>query len=183
VSGGWKFPESWSPDGRFISFTQSEPGKPRDVWIMPMTGDARPFPFAQTPAEEWGSAFSPDGRYLAYVSDESGRPEVFIRSFPASPGKWQVSAGGGTSPAWQADGKELFYLGPDHGILAVPVAFGSRGPEPGAARSLFRYEGLRPATMWGARPFEVAADGRFLANVFTGEAEASPIVLETGAAR
>ena len=61
VNSGWKFPESWSPDGRCLSYVQSDPGKPRDIWVLPMTGEARPFPFAQTPADEWGSAFSPDG--------------------------------------------------------------------------------------------------------------------------
>ena len=84
MNGVWKYPESWSPDGRYLSYTQSEPGKPRDIWILPMTGEAQPFPVAQTPAEESGSAFSPDGRFLAYVSDESGRSEVFVRSFPSS---------------------------------------------------------------------------------------------------
>ena len=183
TSGVWKFPESWSPDGRFISFAQSEPGKPRDVWILPMTGDARPYAFAQTPAGEWGSAFSPDGRFLAYVSDESGRSEVFIRTFPASPGKWQVSTGGGISPAWRHDGKELFYLGPDRAMVAVPITFTARGPEPGVARPLFRHAGLKPVTSWRTNLFEVSADGRFLANLSIGEADASPIVLQTGAER
>ena len=183
TSAVWKFPESWSPDGRFISFTQSEPGKPRDVWILPMTGDKRPIPFVQTPAEEWGSAFSPDGRFLAYVSDESGRSEVFIRSFPASPGKWQVSTGGGVSPAWRGDGRELFYLGPDRAVVAVGITPSTGRPEPGAARPLFRNAGLKPATQWGTNPFDVSADGRFLANLYIGEADASPIVLQTGPER
>jgi Tol biopolymer transport system component len=113
VNSGWKDPESWSPDGRFLSYAQSDPGKPRDIWVLPMTGEARPFPFAQTPADEWASAFSPDGRFLAFVSDESGRPEVFVRTFPSSPAKWQGSTGGGASPVWRRDGKELFDLAPD----------------------------------------------------------------------
>jgi eukaryotic-like serine/threonine-protein kinase len=175
----WKFPETWSPDGRFLAFTQDEPGKPRNLWILPLTGEAKPFPFTQTNAEEWAAAFSPDGRFLAYVSDESGRSEVFIRTFPASPGKWQVSSGGGTSPAWGRDGKELFYVGADGAIVAVPIALSARGLEPGIPRPLFRLAALKAATGWGATPFDVAADGRFLANVYTSAADASPIVLHT----
>jgi len=182
VSGVWKYPESWSPDGRFLSFTQSEPGQPRDIWILPMTGGAKPFPIAQTPAEESGSAFSPDGRFLAYVSDESGRPEVLVRTFPASTTKWQVSTGGGASPVWRGDGKELFYLTPDSTLVAVPIAATAGGLEPGAARPLFRNRDLPMRTGTGGAPYAATADGqRFLAILTVGAAESSPILLQTGA--
>ena len=182
VSGVWKYPESWSPDGRFLSYTQSETGQPRDIWVLPMTGEAKPFPVAQTPAEESGSAFSPDGRFLAYVSDESGRSEVFVRTFPASTRKWQVSTGGGTSPVWRRDGKELFYLTPDLTLSAVPTALGPGGLEPGTARALFQSRGLHLPSSPGGSPYAAAADGqRFLTILTVGEAESSPIVLQTGA--
>jgi len=181
VSGVWKYPESWSPDGRFLSFTQSEPGQPRDIWILPMTGGAKPFPIAQTPAEESGSAFSPDGRFLAYVSDESGRPEVLVRTFPASTTKWQVSTGGGASPVWRGDGKELFYLTPDSTLVAVPIAATAGALEPGTARPLFRNRDLPMATGTGGAPYAATVDGqRFLAILTVGEADSSPIVLQTG---
>jgi Tol biopolymer transport system component len=182
VNGVWKFPGSWSPDGRFLSYTQSEPGRPRDIWILPTTGGARPFPIAQTPAEESGSAFSPDGRFLAFVSDESGRSEVFVRTFPAATRKWQVSTGGGDSPVWRADGSELFYLTPDRTLVAVPIALAAGPLEPGTPQPLFRNPDLRLPTIAGGRPYEATADGqRFLAIVTVGEAESSPIVLQAGA--
>ncbi|HYN05409.1 MAG TPA: protein kinase [Vicinamibacteria bacterium] len=182
VNGVWKFPDSWSPDGRFLSYTQSEPGQPRDIWILPMTGGARPFPVAQTPAEESGSAFSPDGRLIAYVSDESGRSDVFVRTFPESTGKWQVSTRGGTSPVWRADGKELFYLTLDRTLVAVPTTVAASGLEPGTARPLFQNQGLRLPTIAGGNPYAATADGqRFLAIVTVGEEESSAIVLQTGA--
>jgi Tol biopolymer transport system component len=184
VSSVWKFPESWSPDGRFLSYTQSEPGKPRDIWILPMTGNAAPFPFAQTAAEEWGSAFSPDGRFLAYVSDESGRSEVLIRTFPSSAAKWQVSTSGGASPVWRRDGKELFYLAPGRTLVAAPIRSAAGGLEPGTGRPLFHNASLRLATVAGATPYAATADGqRFLAIVTVGEAESSPIVFQTAAPR
>jgi eukaryotic-like serine/threonine-protein kinase len=184
ASDTWKFAESWSSDGRFLSYAQSEPGKPRDVWILPMTGGGRPFPFAQTPAEEWGSAFSPDGRFLAYVSDESGRPEVFVRTFPPSPAKWQASTRGGVSPVWRKDGKELFYLAPDHRLVAVPIAVEAGGLDPGPARPLFQDAGLHVVSTGGATPYNATTDGqRFLAILQIGESESSPIVLQTAVPR
>jgi eukaryotic-like serine/threonine-protein kinase len=184
VNGNWKFPESFSPDGRFLSYTQSEPGRPRDIWILPMKGGGAPFPFAQTPAEEWGSEFSPDGRFIAYVSDESGRSEVFVRTFPSSSSKWQVSSGGGGSPMWRRDGKELFYLAPDRALVAVPMTLTQNGLTAGTAKPLFRNAAMRLATVAGNSPYAVSADGqRILAIVTVGEAEASPIVLQTGVQR
>jgi dipeptidyl aminopeptidase/acylaminoacyl peptidase len=182
VSGVWKYPESWSRDGRFLSYTQNEPGQPRDIWVLPMTGDAKPFPVAQTPAQESGSAFSPDGRFLAYVSDESGRSEIIIRTFPASTRKWQVSTGGGTAPVWRRDGKELFYLTLDRTLIAVPTARSASGLEPGTARALFQKRGMALPASPGSSPYAAAADGqRFLTILTVGEAESSPIVLQTGA--
>jgi Tol biopolymer transport system component/tRNA A-37 threonylcarbamoyl transferase component Bud32 len=184
TNGAWTFTESWSRDGRFLSFTRSEPGRPRDIWVLPMTGGARPFPFAQTPAEEWGSAFSPDGRFIAYVSDESGRPEVFVRAFPSTAAKWQVSTNGGFSPVWRGDGRELFYLAPDHRLVAVPIARTASGLDPGPGRPLFRNPGLHVITTGGATPYNATADGkRFLAILRIGEGESSPIVLHTGERR
>jgi len=185
VNGAWKFPESWSSDGRFLSYAQSEPGKPADIWVLPMGGgDGKPLPFAQTPATESGSAFSPDGRFLAYASDEPGQTEIFVQTFPASGAKWQVSTGGGASPVWRRDGKELFYVTPDRRIVGVPVAVTARGLEPGSARTLFQNPQLRLPAGTKTIVFRVSADGqRFLVIISVGEAESSPILIRTGRPR
>ena len=65
--------------------------------------------------------FSPDGRWIAYGSDESGNNEVYVRTFPASGGKWLISAKGGTAPLWPGDGKELFYISGDGKMMAAEV--------------------------------------------------------------
>jgi eukaryotic-like serine/threonine-protein kinase len=70
---------------------------------------------------------SPDGRWLAYQSDESKQDEIYVRPFPnVDSGRWQVSTGGGTRPAWARNGRELFYYQAPGKILAVPI-------QPGAA--------------------------------------------------
>ena len=53
--------------------------------------------------------FSPDGKWLAYSSKESGREEVYVRPFPASEPKWQISTGGGNLPTWSHTKPELFF--------------------------------------------------------------------------
>ena len=43
------------------------------------------------------------------MSDESGRPEIYVQPYPGPGGKWLISTEGGTEPAWNRNGRELFY--------------------------------------------------------------------------
>ena len=85
-----KTPTDWSPDGRFILYRQGDPNTGQDLWVLPMMGERKPFPFVKTNFEEREGHFSPDGRWVAYVSNESGRFEIYVQPFPGSGGKWQV---------------------------------------------------------------------------------------------
>jgi Tol biopolymer transport system component len=116
------FPDDWSHDGRYLIFELDGGVKMKsDLWLLPMTGELTPVPYLQTPFSETHARFSPDGRWVAYVSDESGRPEIYVQSFPATGGKWQVSTGGGDQPQWRGDGKELYYVAGDRNLMAVAV--------------------------------------------------------------
>jgi Tol biopolymer transport system component len=127
-----KTPTSWSPDGRFILFTQSAgPQTSDDIWLLPVDGDRQPVRWLQTDFNERQGRFSPDGRWIAYVSNESGRDEIYVRPFvpPASGspagGKWQVTRDGGDRPGWRRDGKELFFRSPSGALMVVDVVAGS----------------------------------------------------------
>ena len=47
--------------------------------------------------------------------------EVYVRSFPDLKGKWQISSGGGSAPRFSPTGKELFYIGANTRLMAVPI--------------------------------------------------------------
>ena len=115
-------PSSWSEDGRFVAYTVSG-SFPRtyDVWVLPLFGDRKPIPLLQSEFFEASAVFSPDGRWIAYSTDESGQSNVYVQSFPGAGDKQRVSRDGGGQPAWRADGKELFYLGAEGSLMAVPV--------------------------------------------------------------
>jgi serine/threonine-protein kinase len=100
---------SVSPDNRSLICTSIEPKTGRDLWVMPLDGDRKPRPFLQTSFQESSGQISPDGHWVAYSSDESGRLEVYVRPFPNSGGKSQVSTEGGSEVAWSQKGHELFY--------------------------------------------------------------------------
>jgi serine/threonine protein kinase/Tol biopolymer transport system component len=100
---------SFSPDGHLMAYTDVSPKTGSDLWILPLDGDRKPRLFLQTPFQESSAQISPEGHWAAYISDESGRLEVYVRPFPGSGGKWQVSTDGGTEVAWSSKGNELFY--------------------------------------------------------------------------
>jgi Tol biopolymer transport system component len=141
----------------------------------------KPFPVAQTSANEGWGEFSPDGRWVAYQSNESGRFEIYVRTFPRAEGKWLVSVAGGTQPRWRRDGKELFYVAPDGHLMAVSLTADKTGRtlEVGKAVPLFRPNLLTASSAGvvtiasGPKPqYAVGADGRFLLIVPVAETAA-----------
>ena len=103
-----KRPSGFSADGKLLAFHQLETETNLDIWILPLTGDRKPFLFLKTNFTEANPEFSPDGRWLAYNSTESGRTEVYVAPFPGPGRKWPVSARGRVS-FLAAGGKEILY--------------------------------------------------------------------------
>jgi eukaryotic-like serine/threonine-protein kinase len=170
------YPVDWSHDGQYIAYVINDPKTKIDVWVLPVFGDYRPFPFANSEASERGARFSPDGRWLAYVSDASGVPQIYVETFPSSGGKWQVSSSGGYHLAWRHDGKELFYVAADRKMMAVEIKGEGASFEAGTPKPLFD---LRVPTFTGSQAqFAVSADGQkfLIANTF-GENRSEPITV------
>jgi Tol biopolymer transport system component len=73
---------------------------------LPLEGERKPTPYLKTAFFESQGRFSPDGHFAAYSSNSSGKTEVYVQPFPnAQTGKWIVSKGGGSQPAWRRDGQ------------------------------------------------------------------------------
>jgi Tol biopolymer transport system component len=167
-----KFPVSWSGDGRFLLY--SVRGVSREIWALPMDGAGKrtPVPVLQTPANESAAVLSPDSRWIAYVSDESGAAEVYVQRFmggPVTGMKVLVSKGGGSSPRWRGDGRELLYLGPRGALTSVPVTPGETFVQ-GAPQVLF--------SMTSTIGWAVAADGkRFLSASYAQRAAPEPFTV------
>jgi Tol biopolymer transport system component len=120
-------PSDWSADGRFLLFRNIDPQTATDLWVLPLFGDKKPFPFLKTPFEDYDGQFSPDGRWIAYASNESGRFEIYVQPFPGPGGKLLISADGGLQPRWNKNGKEIFYISLDSKMMAVPVKLSQDG--------------------------------------------------------
>jgi dipeptidyl aminopeptidase/acylaminoacyl peptidase len=156
-----KWPVSWSPDGRFLLYVTNSRATSNDIWVLPLTGDRKPFPFLRTEASENWAAFSPDGKWVAYSSTDTGTIEVYVSPFPWNGTRFRVSADGGSQARWRRDSSEIFYLAPDRQIIAASITIS------GDSFTLNGYEPLFEIRHpYGAyHAFDVTADAkRFLVN-------------------
>jgi eukaryotic-like serine/threonine-protein kinase len=173
-----KRPDDWSHDGRYIIEEingRSKTGS--DIWVLPLFGDRKPFPYLQTEFNERQAKLSPNGQWLAYVSDETKRNEVYVQTFPTPGGKWQVSTNGGTRPVWSRDGRELFFIGGDQKMMAIEVKSdvlnGGGKFDAGLPKPLFDTHFALILNGW----FDVTKDGRFLIPTLVEQTASVPMTV------
>lgn len=170
----------WSAcrNGRYLAYEQTTTGSQTSVWILPLTGDRKPFALVQSQfAANRSPVFSPDCKWVAYVSDETGQNEVYITHSPEVTRRYQVSPQGGTFPHWRSDGRELFYFsGLQNSMMAVSVDEKADDMSLGSPRALFHL--VNNAEISG--PFDVTRDGRrFLITETNFAAGTVPLTLVT----
>lgn len=168
TSAYWQEPGSVSPDGATLAYAEGSEDRSAQIWLLPLRGAREPQRFITSPFVELAPRISPDGRWLAYQSNASGSFEIYLGSLTGGRRRIPVSTGGGFSPLWSRDGRELYYRnvptsqGGDMMVVSVDLG----GPEPriGRPRVLF------PSPYQGGG--DIAPDGRFL--LLKGIPEASP---------
>jgi len=166
--------EDVSRDGRFLAYSIfRSAGTGSDLFVLPLEGERKPTPLLIAPHNEGFARFSPDGRFIAYVSDETGKEEVYVLTFPAPTGKWQISTNGGVQPRWRNDGREIYYLAPNSRIMAVPVKAAGAVFEAGMPADLFE-TGL--VGIGVRNHYAVSTDGqRFLVGIRAGGENPPPV--------
>ena len=102
---------SWSPDGKFLLYSQGEERKLDRILVLPVSGGVpgKPYPLHDAQASEGDPQVSPDGRWVAYVSAETGQLEIYVQPFPGPGARERVSAQSGDSPRWARNGRQLYY--------------------------------------------------------------------------
>jgi Tol biopolymer transport system component len=131
------YPDTWSPDGRFLIYTRVDPKTARDLWLYSFA-DRTSRVLVQTPLSDDRAEFSPDGRWVAYDSGGGGRGDVYVRALDGSDRSWKVTTGGGLEPRWRADSKELVYIdAATNALMSVDVTTTVLGLEFGPPRRLF----------------------------------------------
>jgi Tol biopolymer transport system component len=137
------WPSDWTAEG--IVYVSGRDRRSDDIWMLPLTQDRKPdphrkpYPLVSDPGQQSEPTVSPNGKWLAYETEfAGGPPEIVVKSLAASDAQPQrVSIGGGASPRWRRDGKELFYVRADGTLMAVPIDTGAV-PLGAAAKPLFQ---------------------------------------------
>lgn len=171
-SGPFQVPTSWSPDGRFIAYTNAsfpsaEGDRKGDVSLIDLSQPGgRIVPLLNSPFREREAMFSPDGKAIAFLSNESGVEEVYTQRFESAPAphvfgpRHLISQGGAISLRWRRDGREIIYLSPDGFFYAVPVSpvYEAAGPR----EALFRIAPESLSILPTDFGFDISPDGRRL---------------------
>jgi len=146
------------PDGRSLVYT----GIRENAWGLTrvlLDSGGKKVPLAREGTNELGPALSPDGRWIALSSDQTGVGDVFVRSFPNPTVRLQISAAGGTEPAWSLDGKRVYYRS-GNTMLAATIATSPtvRVVARDTVAADLRNITASPSTVG----YDVGRDGRFL---------------------
>ena len=165
-------PLTMTPDGKTLLHTEIGENRSADIYAISLDGEPAPQPVLNQPHEEWGAHLSPDGRWLAYVTTETGRSEVYVRPYPVSGSKWQISIDGGRMPLWSRDGRELFFIR-ENTLMAVPI---ETRPAFAAGRPVRLFEGSYHFPLDRILGFDVAPDGRSFAMVAMSDSDQRPVV-------
>ena len=161
----------WSPDGKLLLRQMAQ-----QLLVSPVTGGGTAISIGRRGATARDGQFSADSKYVAYFSNESGRDEIYIEALPPAKARVKVSQTGGTTPRWGPGSRELFFLGPDRGLMVVDVQLGPT-LSVGAPRR------IATNTEFGSgdannRGFEVSPDGqRFLVRQLADDAPDTPITV------
>ena len=162
--------EDWSLDGKWLTFNEAS----RAMGALRLEPERKATPVLKGQFTQIEGRLSPNGRWIAYRSNESGRPEVYVQSFPPGSGKWQISTGGGTEPAWRRDGKELFFMA-DRKLMAAETRTEGSSFETGIPKALF--EPPRLGTQNRNRYVATADGKRFLFVVPLDSTSSRPFVV------
>jgi DNA-binding winged helix-turn-helix (wHTH) protein/Tol biopolymer transport system component len=188
---GFMAPTDWSPDGRFILYNNSAVPAiirdfPSDVFAIDMARNRKVIPLLTTPFYEYNAVFSPDGKWLAFLSTESGQSEIYLQaldrgndSLRVTGERFLISRQGAQCLRWRKNGRELYYLGFDGRVYAVPLVLGAGKVGAGQPEPLFAIDAEARATIHSVVSFDVSADGsRFVIPSMTPGESSALVVLQ-----
>ena len=175
----------WSGDGRQLLLTRWDTSQPaltgRGLWLLPN-------PLDETASHE-PSLFQPDAlhgqfgprrgspRWVAFDAFDGTTRQVFVKTMPGGvDGKWQITANGGNTSRWRADGRELFILSGGSMMLVADVEAGEAFQH-GRLRPLFATPlAFGIASGQYAPGWDITPDGQSLLTTFPAPDSPAPAI-------
>ena len=181
AQGESHIPESWSVDGKHVSFSVAKDGK-FSLSVLSID-DKKTAPLGRVQsAEPINSVFSPDGRWIAYymspgsvasgngVTTDRG---IFVQPFPANGDIYPVPKQTlDFHPLWMPSGKELIYVPSAASGQLAAVGVSEKPALTFAPPVLFpaRITARRLSGQW--RAYDVMPDGKFVGLVSQSDSDA-----------
>jgi len=78
--GGWdaSLHWQWSPDGRWLAYSQQNRNFNSEVWIAPLDGSREPVNVSMHPDDDYDPVWAADGKSLAFVSHREGSADIYL---------------------------------------------------------------------------------------------------------
>ena len=163
-------PTDWSSNGRYISFTQTNPKTYADIGIIDLKNNNTSHYFLQTEFNEFNGLFSNNMKWIMYGSNESGKSQVYVQPFEGNGGRRQVSNNGGYPGKWIDNDKAIIYIWQNE-VLKVNVDASGQNFDVGKPEVLFNMTDKNIIYL-----FDVTKDGKtFLGGVSNGNAVTPPL--------
>jgi Tol biopolymer transport system component len=105
---GGVWPRSWSPDGRWVLFSERL-GSGQDMLAVNMDDPDEVVTVVDSPSEEWDGQFSPDGSLIAFDYSEGGTFTTFVTTFPNPSEPVPVTDMPAQHPRWSPTRDELYF--------------------------------------------------------------------------
>jgi Tol biopolymer transport system component/DNA-binding winged helix-turn-helix (wHTH) protein len=122
---------TWSPDGRYISYSSDRGGK-FDIWVQQVSG-GDPVQITKGPGNNWQPDWSPDGKYIVYRSEE-GEGGIFVVPALGGAGLERKIAPFGYYPRWSPDSSRILLQTIGFGLPCQFYVVGLDGNPPRAVQ-------------------------------------------------
>lgn len=119
----FKYPTSWTEDGKWIVVTQVDPGSAQNVDLLPAADPRELQSFARGPMRDVGGDVSPDGKWITTISDETGKYQLYVDAFPTPGRRVQVSQNGALLSWWTPDGRQLLFRDEPRSLWRASLTF------------------------------------------------------------
>ncbi|MGK2859861.1 MAG: protein kinase domain-containing protein [Thermoanaerobaculia bacterium] len=143
----FQFAPVFSPDDGMVYFSR-DTGLGPDVYRLPLATKKAEAVISSSYSESQPQP-SPAGKWLAFTSNATGPNEIYIQSLLDGSARIRISENDGRCARWRQDGKELFYISGNDGVMSVVPGADGRW-DTAKPRELFRMS--RPVREFAAFP-------------------------------
>jgi eukaryotic-like serine/threonine-protein kinase len=171
-------PTDWTHDGSILY----EIKNPNTGWDLNSISVRQPdlkTVLLNFPADERQARLSRDGTLLAYTSTEDGVEQVYVRSFPLSGPRIQVSTSSGSQPIWARHSTDIFFIDRERMLLRSHID--ARLKRASSPISLFRFPPATDPGVLDGWEYDIAADDKaFLTGWPASLQESRPATVVSG---